>query len=241
LNKVALRREGLIDERDEKYAAHEARPLTEHLQDYAAVVRSEGRTEKHVLELIAKISRILDMTKMRRISDISLSDVQEAIGRIREKTSTATANTYIQRIKSFDRWLDRDKRARGYVLGELHQKDIKNDRRHPRRRMTDEEVAAVISAAERGPATGSGFSGPDRAMLYRLAHGTGFRASELRSLTPDSFRLEDNPPTVTALACYTKNGQEAVQPIKAALADLLRPWLTGRHPEKPVFDKMPAQ
>ena len=176
---------------------------------------------------------------MRRISDISLSRVQEAIGRLRQKRATSTTNTYVQRIKSFDRWLWRDKRAREYVLDELHQKDPKNDLRHVRRRMTDHEVVALITATENGRTTQSGFTGPDRAMLYRLAHGTGFRAKELRTLTPDRFRLEDDPPTVTVLACYSKNGQEAVQPIAQSLADRLRPWLARKPLGRPVFEGMP--
>jgi integrase len=47
-------------------------------------------------------------------------------------------------------------------------------------------------------------TGPDRAMLYRVAVGTGFRANELRSLTPESFDLDANPPKVTVEAAYSK-------------------------------------
>jgi integrase len=239
LNKVALRKDGVVDERDERLAEQERRLLKDHLNDYAAVVRSEGATEAHVNGLVMKINRILELGKMRRVSDLSLSRVQEAIGQIRKIRSTGTTNTYIQRIKSFDRWLKRDNRARDYVLDDLHQKDAESDRRHVRRRLTDKEVLAVVNAAEHGKTTQSGFSGPDRAMLYRLAHGTGFRAKELRTLTPERFNLEGKAPTVKALACYTKNGEEAVQPIATALADLLRPWLATKRPGKPVFERMP--
>ena len=47
-----------------------------------------------------------------------------------------------------------------------------------------------------------------------------------------------DPPTVTVMACYTKNGREAVQPIAAGLADRLRPWLARKAPGRPVFDGM---
>ena len=49
-----------------------------------------------------------------------------------------------------------------------------------------------------------GVCGRDRAVLYRLAVGTGFRAGELASLTPESFDLDADPPTVTILAAYSK-------------------------------------
>jgi hypothetical protein len=47
-------------------------------------------------------------------------------------------------------------------------------------------------------------SGPDRAVAYRLAVGTGFRTGELASPTPESFDLNADPPTVTVLASYSK-------------------------------------
>lgn len=239
LNKVALRKDGLVDERDEKFAEHEGKPLKDHLADYARVVRAEGATEKHVQGLVMKIERVLELGKIRRVSDLTLSRVQEAIGHVRKERATGTVNTYIQRIKSFARWLKRDERTREYLLDGLHQKDSSNDRRVVHRRMTDLEVIAVVSAAEHGRTTHGGFTGPDRAILYRLAHGTGFRAKELRTLTPERFKLDGDPPTVTVLACYSKNGQEATQPIALALADRLRVWLAGKPRGKPVFARMP--
>jgi len=83
-----------------------------------------------------------------------------------------------------------------------------------------------------------GVTGPDRAMLYRLAVGTGFRASELASLAPESFDLGANPPTVTVEAGYSKHRRKDVQPIRRDLADLLRRWLKGRKQGEPVF-RMP--
>ena len=72
-------------------------------------------------------------------------------------------------------------------------------------------------------------------MLYRLALGTGFRASELASLVPGSFDLDGRPPTVTVEAGYSKHRRRDVQPIRRDLADLLRPWLEARTPGLPVF------
>src|SRR5690606_8921819 len=81
-----------------------------------------------------------------------------------------------------------------------------------------------------------GISGPDRAMLYRIALGTGFRAAEIASLVPASFNLDDDPPTVTVKAGYSKNRKLAVQPIRRDLAELLRPWVAARPDGRPVFD-----
>ena len=75
-------------------------------------------------------------------------------------------------------------------------------------------------------------------MLYQLAMGTGFRANELRTLTPEAFDLDGDPPTVTVKAAYSKRRRDDVQPIRTELADALRPWLAARAPGKPLFGKL---
>src|SRR5204862_1432763 len=42
-----------------------------------------------------------------------------------------------------------------------------------------------------------GLAGLDRAVLYAVAGASGFRAGELATLTPESFALDADPPTVT--------------------------------------------
>jgi integrase len=78
-------------------------------------------------------------------------------------------------------------------------------------------------------------TGEDRAILYATALGTGFRAGELRSLTPEDFDPDADPPTITCRAAYTKNRHVAVQPIRPELADLLRPWVREKVPGVAVF------
>jgi integrase len=57
-------------------------------------------------------------------------------------------------------------------------------------------------------------------------------------LTPERFGLDSDPPTITVLACYAKNGREAVQPIAAALADRRHPWLARKPLGRPLFGGM---
>ena len=74
-----------------------------------------------------------------------------------------------------------------------------------------------------------------------MAVGTGFRAKELRSLAPESFDLDADPPTVTVQAAYSKHRRRDVQPIRRDLADLLGPWLEAKGQGGPVFGDMPAK
>jgi integrase len=103
-----------------------------------------------------------------------------------------------------------------------------------RRALEAEEAAALIAHTPTQKKRGR-MTGPDRAILYAVAIGTGLRFQELHSLTPESFDLDADPPTITCLGENTKNGKIAVQPIRPELAEMLRPWLQGKTPGIPVF------
>ncbi|MEZ6050028.1 MAG: hypothetical protein R3C02_01365 [Planctomycetaceae bacterium] len=93
--------------------------------------------------------------------------------------------------------------------------DVRTDRRHDRRPLTDVELKAVLEAAQKGRPILK-LSGPDRAMLYATAAYTGLRASELASLIPASFNLKSTPNTVTVQAAYSKHRREDVLPVHRA-------------------------
>jgi integrase len=73
-------------------------------------------------------------------------------------------------------------------------------------------------------------------MLYRIAVGTGFRRNEIKSLMPESFDLDADPPTITVEAAYSKRRRRDVQPIRRDLADLLRLWLLWKRPGRPAIE-----
>ena len=73
-------------------------------------------------------------------------------------------------------------------------------------------------------------------MLYRLAMETGFRLSELRSLTTNSFALGSNPPTVTVQAGYSKRRREDTVPLRPETADVLRGFLESLEDGQRVFN-----
>ena len=142
--------------------------------------------------------------------------------------SIATSNGHLVAIKTFCNWLVKDRRAVDNPLAHLSRLNGKADVRIKRRSATPEELAGLIDAAYRSERSFRGLSGPDRAMLYRVAAGSGLRADELASLTPASFDLDGDAPTVTVEAAYSKRKRRDVQPIPSHLADLVRPWLAER-------------
>jgi len=235
------RREGVIDVRADLYAKAEARPVVVkdgegnviggHIEDFYEALLAKGGTEKNARLVRARAVKLIDLCKAERLSELTPSAVQAAVGSLRQDRgiSPQTCNHYLRAIKQFSRWLRRDGRICEDALSHLSGYNVQTDRRHDRRALTREELARLIRAAENGP-TVMGISGRDRAMLYRLALGTGFRANELRSLTPESFALDAEPPTVSIEAAYSKHRHRDEQPIRRDLADLLRPRLA----EKPA-------
>jgi len=65
-------------------------------------------------------------------------------------------------------------------------------------------------------------------MLYLLAAWTGFRRNELGSLTPRSFRFDDDTPTVTVEAAFSKRRRRDVQPLHRDIARRVKQWIEKR-------------
>jgi integrase len=93
-----------------------------------------------------------------------------------------------------------------------------------RRALQPKEQEQLYKAAEKSPKVVQGLTGRERAILYRLAVGTGLRANELGSLRPSSFRFGDKP-MVFVPGAATKNGEDARQPLPSTLAKTTEAWL----------------
>ena len=149
--------------------------------------------------------------------------------------SIKTMNLYLAAVKQFAAWLVQDRRTLDNPLAHLSGGNVKLDRRHDRRAMTTDELCSVIRAAQQSERVYRELTGRDRAMLYTIACTTGFRASELASLTPGSFDLDNDPPIVTLAALRAKNGTCAVQPLPPDVIEDLRRYLTSRPAGLPVW------
>jgi len=228
---AALRRDGVIDPRADGYAAAERRPLSEHVADWRAQLVAKNVTEKQIATVIRRVETLLANVKAERVSDLAASAIQAAIGDVHKGgKSLQTCQHYLRAIKQFSRWLKRDGRVRDDMLVHLAGYNAATDRRYERRALTPEEFELLIAITENGPRWRKSLSGFDRAMLYRTAAGTGFRVSELASLTPASFHLDEAPPAISLCAARSKRRRDDRQPIREDLARLLQGWLS----EKPA-------
>ncbi len=163
-----------------------------------------------------------------------MADVTDDKGNVKRGISAQTANFYLEAVKSFGAWMVREGRAAVSPFGHLEGWNTRTDRRHDRRALTVAEAGALLAAAAKGPER-YGMTGGARATLYRLAVESGLRAGELRSLTPASFDLAAEPPTVTVEAAYSKHRREDVLPLRPDTAAKLKAHLARKAPAAPAF------
>ena len=232
IRKSNMVRSGLVDRFDD----HRRRPLSEHIADFDTSMKSRGCCDEHRKIVVSKLRRVMIGCKFRYSGDISASNVEAFVAKIRkdENLSPQTCNFYVQAAKQFCKWMVEDARMALSPLAHLKRANVKVDQRRVRRELTDDEIARLLTATENGDVC-SRLNGPDRAMLYRVALSTGLRAGELGSLTPKSFDLHADPPTVEIEPENEKAGRGAVLPIPDDLVTVLRPWLATRPSGSPVW------
>jgi site-specific recombinase XerC len=230
---------GYITGQEAAARAAEKIDLTEHLDAYHRHLMAKGRTARHANLTRNRARRVIDLAKAKRINDLTPTRIQAALAALcDEGLSLASANHHLRAVKMLARWLWKEGRSGEDRLAGLSQYNADSDRRRIRRALTPAEATRLIRAAEEGREV-MGMAGPDRAALYAVALGSGFRASEIRSLTPEAFRLDERPPVIVCAASATKNRRRAEQPIPAALAARLAGWMVGKKPGRPVFESMP--
>jgi integrase len=161
--------------------------------------------------------------------------VEAQLDRQGQGAGAQTRNYYRAHLRTFGNWLVKDRRLGENTFRHLEAENTATDRRHDRRELDAGELRRVMETARGSERPFRGLTGPDRFHLYATACGTGFRASALASLTPESFDLSADMPTVTLAARHAKNRKTKVQPIPEDLAELLRVYLADRPAGQPVW------
>ena len=236
---VALRREGVIDPRSESIGVQARRPIDDHLNDWRASLEAKGNSLTRIQVALNRASYVAKTCKFANLIDVAPGRIPTFIKDMNSKSAAArTINGYLQAFKQFIRWAVADRRLSvNPLIGVGMVKVIGQTR--TRRTLSEEELNWLVDSTQHGPAL-LGMTGQDRSLLYLLAAGTGFRASELASLMPTDFRLDVDPPTVRVKAGYSKRRREDVQPIRMDLAQRLMPWLSRMPADEPVF-RMPEK
>ena len=183
VKKVDRARAGLSDH----YEDWRKVPLAKHLADWKRSLEAQGLADGGDLTT-RRAERLVVEAKAVFLADMVPSKIVEALVRLTKATGIGiqTQNFYLVSIKQFARWLERDGRIQSNPLKHLQGKSVKLDRRHDRRALTHEEAELFLQTTRQAK-TRWNLSGLQRFWLYRVAMATGLRASELASLTPQSF------------------------------------------------------
>lgn len=214
-----------IEERLERgQSAPVADDLPSDLRGYETWLRSKGDTEKHVAGTVALVSKTFAQCQWPSLLAVKGDSFSALVAELRGTHGYRAINAVIVAAKGFLRWAYRGAKIDTEPLKACTLLREQEDQRHPRRVISDSEIAALLESAP-----------PERAILYRTAMGTGLRQNELRSLCIGSFRLEDDPPVVEVQAAYSKRRRTDRQPLPPELLEALRPFLAGRDPTEVAF------
>ncbi len=215
--------------------------LLDHVDDFAGALRAKGCSTAHVDLLAGRARRIVKGCGFRFFGDIRPSKVMDFLNDLHTDTekrrgiSNQTFNFHLQAIKQFCRWMMKDRRATENPVAHVDGLNVKLDRRRDRRALAVDELRTLLLTTNAGPDR-EGMSGPERAMLYRLAVETGLRSNELRSLTRASFALDGDEAAVTVQAAYSKRRRNDTLPLRADLAAELRLFLATKLPTALAFN-----
>jgi integrase len=216
---------------------HALKPLGDHFLDWAESVRARGTEPGHVDLMVRRLKKLAAAAGWKRLGDVTADGCRVALAELAKDWTTKkggaarglsaqTRNHYLRHAKQFFLWAIENERWIKNPLAGLDPADVETDRRHDRRAPTDQEVGDLFRHLERDDAPARcGMTGRQRALGYRVAMATGFRAGELRSLTRASFDLGAG--TVTVRASYSKRRREDVQHLPDWLAEELEKWFAG--------------
>jgi integrase len=170
--------------------------------------------------------------KARRYPRATVEALQD---RLCKGAGVETSNQYLRAVQSFCRWLVKDRRAGDNPLAHLETSNADVDRRHDRRELTADELRQLLRVTRESDRSFRSLTGRDRYVLYAVACATGFRAAALASLTPESFALDADMPTVTLAARRNKSRRVKEQPLPPDIAELLREYLGDKPTGLPVW------
>ncbi len=237
-SEAMLRRRGMIDPGHEKALAVRRSPIDGHL---AAFDRSlANNTPKHRKLTMTRVRRAVAGCGFRTLADLDGEKLAGWLNELRaaEDLGARTFNHYLQAADAFGKWLAATKRLPANPLVGMERLNAETDVRHKRRALAPEEVARLVESARGSGRPIQGYDGETRARAYLVSFYTGLRRQEIGSLTPRSFRLDDQLPTLTVEAACSKHRRKDVLPLHPDLAVMVRAWTWGLGPDELLFPRI---
>jgi integrase len=230
LAKIVEREERIRAGLHDPYGDFLGSPLEELLDGFEAYQSANRITPKQSAQVRRRCERTFDGCGFSFLRDLDAEAVAKWLARQQQteaRFGATTRNHFAKSLKAFGNWLVSSRKVRENPFRFLRRVNEKTDVRKARRVLSPDEFDRLILATIAGP-TRRTLTGDARAKLYATAAYTGFRASELASLTPESFDLAAEPPTVSVEAVSSKHRERDTIPLHPTLVALLGPWIATK-------------
>ncbi len=150
IRKAGMGRAGFRD----PFEGHRKRPLAEHLAEWEASLRANGRSDEYVQLKLARVRAMLDGCKFTFTADLSADRLELFLDRFRREDgrSIQTSNDWLQAAKQFTRWLVENDRLERSPFARVKGGNVQLDRRHGRRDLPPAELSRLLDATRAMPA-----------------------------------------------------------------------------------------
>ena len=151
---VALRRDGVVDARQDRFALENRKPLATHVSEYLDHCRHVALARQSVAERAMHLTWLLAQTGATRLSDLNLDAVERALASLGlAGRSARTVNHRRSSVLAFANWCVKTGRLEANPVARLSRLDENRDRRRIRRPLTDDELTRLITVRIGRPAT----------------------------------------------------------------------------------------
>lgn len=186
-----------------------AKPLTEHLKEYAADLEATGCAAKYVYNVRKRIEKMISECGWASIAQVTADSFQNWRAKQQGTKAPKTLNEYLDALSAFLNWLMENERIAANPVRTVKKVQTLGKQVRIRRAFTDDEMRRLLAVAGA------------RKAVYLAACYTGLRRAELESLEWADLHLDAPQPFALVRASTTKNGKEARIALHADLAEAL--------------------
>ena len=209
VSETALRRDGVINPRDDRYASEGRKPLSEHVAAYLTHCQNAGRAAQSVFEVRVQLTAMITGSKANRLSDLTADALELHLStRQHRGLSARTVNRTRAIAMAFVNWCVKTGRAETNPLSIVPKQDELSDRRRVRRALTDDELSRLLAEAQKR----------GRDAWYLAAAFAGLRKGDLERLIWADVNFKESTLTIRE----GKAKRVDVIPMHPQLADALQ-------------------